>query len=166
MIEVDSEPGKGASFNIFIPASDSVAFLKNGNKNRQIKHGKASILLMDDEEMIRKVTSKMLEELGYRVETARNGEEAISKFKEPGDNPFDLIILDLTVQGGMGGKETVREIRKINPSVKALVSSGYSNDLALSNFSEFGFDNYLVKPFTLSDLSEKITETLGSDLPE
>ncbi|MBN2362744.1 PAS domain S-box protein [candidate division WOR-3 bacterium] len=166
MIEVDSEPQKGASFNIFIPASDSVAFFKNGIKSKQIKHGKANILLMDDEEMIRKVTSKMLEELGYRVETARNGEEAISKFREPGENPFDLIILDLTVQGGMGGKETVREIRKINPSVKALVSSGYSNDLALSNFSEFGFDNYLVKPFTLSDLSEKITETLGSNLPE
>ncbi|MBN1620316.1 PAS domain S-box protein [candidate division WOR-3 bacterium] len=160
IIEAESNPGHGSSFHIFMPASDAFSVDRKEVKEPGIIRGRANILLMDDEEMIRKVTSKMLEELGYYVETARNGEEVLEKFKNGTKTSFDLVILDLTVQGGMGGKDAVKEIKNLYPSIKAIVSSGYSNDMALSHYREFGFDNYLVKPFTLSDLSEKITETL------
>ncbi|MBN1149613.1 PAS domain S-box protein [candidate division WOR-3 bacterium] len=157
IIETESEIKKGTTFKIIIPASEKPHVSQNHEKSKKIKRGRANILLMDDEEMVIKVTSKMLEELGYKTDTARNGEEVLDKLRK---SPYDLVILDLTVQNGMGGKETIKEIRKSNPSVKALVSSGYSNDLTISQYREYGFDNYLIKPFTLNDLSEKIIETL------
>ena len=119
---------------------------------------KGRILLMDDEAMILKVSGAMIKSLGYEAAFAENGSEAVAKYKEAMDTgrPFDIVILDLTVQGGMGGREAVKRLLEIDPQVKAIVSSGYSVDSAMAKFEEYGFIDVLAKPYQL--------ETLGKTL--
>ncbi len=119
---------------------------------------------MDDDDMVRQVLGKMLTKLNYEVQFARHGEEAISLFERAmGDGqPFRAVILDLTIPGGMGGKDAVRVMRRLNPSVKALVSSGYSDDPVMADFNNYGFDGVLVKPYKLQQLSQLLAEVLSS----
>ncbi len=127
------------------------------------RHRRGKILVMDDEEIIRHVMEEMIEELGYQVESAENGSDAIEKFrqaKEAGD-PFDVVILDLTVKTGMGGEETVRVMRDIDPGVKAIVSSGYSDNAVVSNHRAYGFAAYLIKPYTVEALRDSIDSLLA-----
>ncbi|MCE5273691.1 MAG: response regulator [Deltaproteobacteria bacterium] len=125
---------------------------------------KGRILVMDDEELIRDVVSSMLEYLGYEVELSSNGQEALQKYSEAlqGEKRFDMVIMDLTIPGGKGGKEVIRELLELDPAVKAIVSSGYSNDPVMSNYTEYGFKGVVNKPFKIEDLAKALDQVLAA----
>jgi CheY-like chemotaxis protein len=112
------------------------------------------VLIMDDEEMIRDLLAELLKSMGYQVEQAQNGREVIELYKKANETgtPHDLVIMDLTVPGGMGGKEAIAELLLINPDIKAIVSSGYSNDPIMADCRKYGFCGVLKKPFKIADL--------------
>lgn len=120
--------------------------------------GNGRILVMDDEDFIRDVARSMLQGLGYTVETASHGAEALDMFTNAARSgkPFDLVILDLTIPGGMGGKKTKEELRKIAPSLKIIASSGYSDDPVIAHPGEFGFDASIRKPYHREELAETV----------
>jgi len=111
---------------------------------------------MDDEESIRLLLGEMLQHLGYDVQCVAEGNEALERYQEAyyARQPFHAVILDLTVTGGLGGKDTVQQLRQFDPQVKAIVASGYSNDPVLSRYSTFGFHGVVAKPFRLAELSQ------------
>ena len=116
--------------------------------------GKGKILLMDDEQIILDVTQEVLKFLGYDVMFAENGSDAVSLYmreKEAGA-PFDIVILDLSIPNGMGGKETIQKLRAYDPAVKAIVSSGYSNDPVVTDYAGYGFSGVLSKPYKINDV--------------
>ncbi len=124
--------------------------------------GKKKILIMDDEEMIGEIACQMLTLLGYEARHVFNGEEAISLYRqhlEKGD-AFAAVIMDLTIPRGMGGKEAVRALLALHPQARVLVSSGYSNDPSMVNFSEYGFCGHIEKPFDLTSLKAAIEAVL------
>jgi CheY-like chemotaxis protein len=109
---------------------------------------------MDDDERVRRITGAMLQQLGYDVEFARNGEEAIERYrreKESGKR-IDVVILDLTVQGGIGGEKALKKLREIDPEIKAVISSGYADDPVIKNFRAYGFLGAIAKPYTIEKL--------------
>ncbi len=166
-ISVDSELGTGTTFTLYLHASVSRQLPeKKQPKMKPSTPGKtARILVMDDEEIIRKVSKVMLEEYGYTVDYAVDGKEAIKKYisSEKAGHPYNLVILDLTIPGGMGGKEAVRELLAIDPEVKAVVCSGYSTDPVMTNFSEYGFRGKLAKPFEIKNLIKEITRVMETE---
>jgi CheY-like chemotaxis protein len=117
---------------------------------------------MDDEEIIRDVAGEMLRHFGYEVEFAEDGTEALEKYANAMKSgiSFDAVIMDLTIPGGMGGKETVIKLIEIDPDVKAIISSGYSSDPVMSNFREYGFAGIVMKPYQISELSEQVRNVL------
>ena len=125
--------------------------------------GKGKILFMDDEEMLRRVAGAMLKRLGYEVRLANDGEEAIQLYQtaKKSMQPFDAVILDLTTPGGLGGKDAIKRLLEIDPTAKAAVSSGFSNDPVLANYKDYGFCGLLPKPFQQQDLSETLNALLG-----
>jgi CheY-like chemotaxis protein len=151
---VKSEPGKGSTFSVFLPAIPNVKMAQEFSEPH-VRTGQGKVLIMDDEIQIRKVLGEMVETCGYSYQTAKDGEEALRIFchaQEIGD-PFSAVILDLTVPGGVGGKEVISKLLTIDPKVKAIVVSGYSNDPVLANYQEYGFKGRVAKPFNLVDLS-------------
>ena len=124
---------------------------------------KRKILLMDDEQIILDVTREVLSFLGYDVMFAKDGSEAIDLYrKEKAANaPFDAVILDLSIPDGMGGKETIRQLREFDPAVKAIVSSGYSNDPVVVDYAGYGFSAKLSKPYKINDMKAILEEVLG-----
>ena len=136
------------------------------SKDEKIETGSGRILIMDDQEMIRDAAGEILKNLGYEVETCIDGAEAVELFrlaKESG-HPFDAVIMDLTVPGGMGGMEAMGKLLELDPEVRAIVSSGYSNDPVMSNFREYGFREVIVKPYKISELSKKLRRVLSVQL--
>ena len=111
---------------------------------------------MDDEEMVRDVLGRMLGHLGYEVDSASDGSQAIEKFvqAQAEGRPFAAAILDLTIPGGMGGKEAIKELLKIDRQVKVIVSSGYSDDQIMANFENYGFSAVIAKPYSIVELSK------------
>jgi two-component system cell cycle sensor histidine kinase/response regulator CckA len=158
-IAVESQLGVGTTFHIYLPASDKA--IPEKEKVKVIK-GQGRILVMDDEVALRKVVGKMLAMLGYEAEFAQDGAEAIRMVKEA-EKPYDAVILDLTIPGGMGGKEAINKLLEIDPELKAIVSSGYSNDPVLANFQEYGFKGIMPKPFQSQLLSKVLHEVLQSE---
>ncbi len=164
IIDVKSQLGVGSKFSIYLPASEKSPEPKE--KQRKVLFtGKGRILVMDDEELVRVVTGRMLENLGYEVDFAEKGEEAIDKYSDAlrSGKPFDAVILDLTVRGGMGGGDAIKEMIAINPHIRAIVSSGYSDDPIMANYSEYGFKGTMAKPYNLQSLSSKLHELLGDE---
>nr|MDJ0988526.1 response regulator [Desulfobacterales bacterium] len=121
------------------------------------------ILVMDDEEMIRNLAGNILKSLGYDPAFAAKGEEAIALYREAleSDIPFDAVILDLTVKGGLGGKETIQKLMAIDPDVRGIVSSGYANDPGVTNYRDFGFCAVVAKPYRIKEISEQLEQLLG-----
>lgn len=162
-IEVESESGKGTSVHIYLPASDKSL---NGytTGSHQPLHGSGRILVMDDEEAILDMASALLTHFGYRPGVARDGEEAIALYKEAAakNDPFAVVIMDLTIPGGMGGKETIARLHEFDPFVRAVVSSGYSTDPIVANFRQYGFVGILTKPYTAKEMSEVIKKVLSA----
>ncbi|RKZ33996.1 hypothetical protein DRQ33_03090 [bacterium] len=161
-ISLDSKVGKGTTIDIYLPASEAgEQKIKMGRK--KITTEPAKILLMDDEEQILEIVKSILESVGHKVETAINGKIAIEKYskaKEQG-KPFDVVILDLTVPGAMGGKEAIKELIQIEPDIKAIVSSGYSNDPVMANYKEYGFSAILSKPYRPNQIIEIVAEIIS-----
>lgn len=161
-IQVKSKIGEGTDVEIFIPASESQVHSKH-QKSDIIKNGDGRILVMDDEEMVRDLSVQFLTHLGYDVEAVPDGETALESYRQAliKKNPFKLVIIDLTIPGGMGGREAIQKLKEIDPNVKAIVSSGYSNDPVLANFKRFGFEAVLVKPYKIETLSSTIAEVIN-----
>ena len=162
-ILVESLPGEGSTFTFYLPAS-AMSELTVIAPNQQTTTAKQlKILIMDDDSMVRNLAQSMLNHLGHEVVLTRDGKEAISVFQEALDNHslFDLIILDLTIPGGVGGKETVQRLLNIDPQAKVVVSSGYSTDPVMAHFRDYGFCGALVKPFKLESLSTVISQVTG-----
>ncbi len=154
-VQVESELGVETTFNIYLPASLKDVLIEKELRER-IHTGKGKILIMDDEEIIRKVAGEMIKVLGYEVEFAKDGAEAIELYKKAKESaqPFDAIIMDLTIPGGMGGKETIQELIEIDPETKAIVSSGYSNDPIMADYRKYGFCGVIAKPYKIKELGE------------
>jgi CheY-like chemotaxis protein len=156
-IEVDSEPGKGTTFEIYFPATTAVAG-ETEKENPRMLSGKETILLIDDEEMIIDVGSQMIELMGYQVMTAETGKNALEVFSENRDR-IDLIILDL-IMPDMSGRKVFESLRELKPDIKILISSGYSMEGEVKDLLNTGGDAFLQKPFNMNMLSEKIREVL------
>ncbi len=120
---------------------------------------------MDDEETVLEVVSEMLLSIGYSVETALDGVEALEKYQAANDaeDPFSLVIIDLTIPGGMGGVETTKKLREIDEEVKVIVSSGYSNDPVMANYEDHGFDAKVAKPYDMKKLSTALAQITTLD---
>ncbi len=155
-IKVDSLVGKGTMFFIYLPAETTQKPKEiKKDETKETKNKKRTILIMDDNDELRETVKELLELLGNKVYTATKGEEAIEIYK---NNKIDLAILDLTIIGGMGGKETIKELLKIDKNVKAIVSSGYSDDDAMANYKEYGFIGKIEKPYTIAKLKKLLEE--------
>jgi PAS domain S-box-containing protein len=161
-ISVESKLGKGSTFSIYIPAASTKKVSRLFVKDKLLM-GSGKILIMDDEKIIRNVASDMLKYLGYDVECVENGEQAIEKYKKAATSgePFDLVILDLTVPGSMGGMKALKKLIEIDPDVKGVVSSGYSNDPIMADCRAYGFIDNVKKPYKIEELSEKMHTILS-----
>jgi two-component system, cell cycle sensor histidine kinase and response regulator CckA len=156
-ILVDSLPGKGTTFQIYLPASKK-DIIEVCIEENVVRNGKGRILIMDDEEMILKIAKELLQLMGYEVTTAQNGEEAIGFYRQSMElkKPFNAVVLDLAIPGGMGGKEVMQELLIIDPHVKAIISSGYLNDPVVRDFRKYGFLAMLTKPYEANELDDKL----------
>ncbi len=160
-IEVSSEENMGTTFKIYLKSTPMPEQKSITIQNKNEEKGTGSILIMDDEEYILEVLLKMLKHKGYSVDCAKNGEEAIKLYTEKFslNKAYDYVILDLTVYGGMGGKEAITELKKIDPNIKAIVSSGYSDNTIMANYKEYGFAGVLTKPYAIEDVIKSLAET-------
>ncbi len=164
VVEVSSEVGNGTKVTIYIPAAEEgVEYYPLPEKTVS---GYGRILIMDDEEAILEITGEVLHELGYEVDTVRDGKEALERYREAmnADRRYDVVIMDLTIKGGMGGKETIALLLKMDPTAKAIVSSGYSNDPVMANFREHGFVSVVPKPYSIEELSHTLRDVLEGEL--
>ncbi len=162
-ITVESIPGAGALFHILLPAVEKVVDVQPPVEE-QPERGLGRVLVMDDQDPIRRLLAQMLGSLGYEVECTREGAEAIDAYERAiaSGRRFDAVLLDLSIPGGMGGKEAAYRLRQIDPLAKIIVSSGYSEDPILSEFLKYGFDDVIPKPWTLTRLSQVINHVIGT----
>jgi len=163
-IEVNSEENIGTTFKIYLKSANKpVKNIENTLSKTEEDHT-GTILIMDDELYILEVLVKMLKHQGYTVDCAKNGEEAVKLYTEKytQNKPYNHVILDLTVYGGMGGKETIIALKKIDPDVKAIVSSGYSDNPVMANFKEYGFQGVLTKPYAIEDVIKALTKPVSN----
>lgn len=152
-IEVESSSETGTTLSILLPASVEDFIDKETPRDINVSIN-AKVLLLDDEDVIRNVSGELLSVFGYRVVLARDGQEAIDLYQEAykiGD-PFLAVIMDLTIPGGMGGLETMNILRRFDPEIRAIVSSGYANDPVISDYERYGFCGVVVKPYRFDDL--------------
>ncbi len=154
-ISIESALGVGTTVHIYLPAYRKEAKAVGVEKGVPAK---SRVLVMDDVEEVRQVTSNMLNELGYEVACAEDGREAVDMYKQAIELqvPFDAVILDLTIQGGMGGKEAFFELFNIDQNVKALIATGYTDDPVVDNFMEYGFKGAITKPYKMEELDETL----------
>ena len=161
LITVESEVGIGTTFYIYLPAAtgETTPLISRGEI---LLDRKGKILVMDDRQVVRGTAKSMLGRMGYEVVFAEDGREAIELYKESlqSGKPFNAVILDLTVPGGMGGREAVKELLEIDPNVKAIVSSGYSDDTVMSEFKQYGFMGVLEKPYRIEELSAILSKVI------
>jgi len=167
-IRVESEPGRGSSFHVILPAlagpePPPARKAEPPADRAEQRKSAARILLLDDEPQVRQVISAMLGRLGHKITGTGDGKDTLKEYERAmrEEKPYDLVIMDLTIPGGMGGKETIAELKKLDPKVKAVVASGYSQDPILSEHDRFGFCGVVNKPFRMDDLIRTITQVLG-----
>ena len=161
-IEVQSIVGAGTFFYVYLPASEKTPVPAETCSVVPLRPRKGRILLMDDDEAIRKLMLTGVQQAGYVADVAVNGREALALYHKAlkSGQPYDAVVLDLTVPGGMGGKEAFLKLQKLNPDVAAVASSGYSDDPILADYAEYGFKNALTKPYTISTLLSMLDKTL------
>jgi len=163
-ISVESQPGQGTIFTIYLVAANQ-ACVAEPPIEAQVISGSGLILVLDDEEMVREVAREMLEHLGYEVLLAGDGREAIELHHHccQKGRPIDLYLVDLTIPGGMGGREAVEELLALDPQVRAVVTTGYSNDPVVANFRDYGFVEMVGKPFRVEELSGVIAKVMKAE---
>ena len=164
-ISVESEPGSWTEFTLYLPKSKTV---RAGGSTAALagpaagKKFSGSILIMDDDQMILKATGGLLRASGYDVDTAQDGAEAIEKIVKSllDKRPYDLVIFDLVIPGGMGGLKAVKKLTEMNTGIRAIVSSGYSNDEVLVNYGAYGFHGIVIKPYNMEELFSEVHRVL------
>ena len=161
-ILVESTQNKGATFHIYLPATKKA--LKGAKTSMAEESGQAGgkVLVMDDEEIIRKMLMNMLGMAGYTVEVSADGAEAIEKYQQAkkSRDPFNAVIMDLTIPGGMGGKEAVKKLLDIDPKATVVVSSGYATDPIMSDYKKYGFKAVIAKPYSVKQLRDLLSRLL------
>ncbi|MBI1824109.1 MAG: PAS domain S-box protein [Nitrospirae bacterium] len=162
-ITAESNPGGGTSFFIYLPAAPQSSVPQETFEAEKMTRGKGRVLVMDDEESVLNIAKETLIHLGYEVDLAKNGSEAVKLYETARNSghPFDVVMTDLTVPGDIGGVETLRLLREIDPQVKVIVSSGYSNDPAMADFKSFGFSDCLKKPYRAFEMGQTVKRVLG-----
>ncbi|MEE9604918.1 MAG: ATP-binding protein, partial [Candidatus Scalindua sp.] len=180
-ITVESQVGVGTTFHIYLPVSrietqkkpvlneverSDVEPIEEEDKEEKITSSKGRVLIMDDEDLIRFVTGEHMRRLKYEVETAKDGSEVLELYKSASEsgNPFDAVIMDLTIPGGMGGKEAIERLYEIDPEVRAIVVSGYANDPIMANYKKYGFCGVLAKPYEIHELDETLQKVIMEKL--
>jgi nitrogen-specific signal transduction histidine kinase/ActR/RegA family two-component response regulator len=164
-ITVESEIDVGTRFSIYLPASTRTVAPVAEVTAPPPRGLRGRVLLMDDDAMVAEVAQEMLESLGYTTQITASGEQAIERFRaaEARGEPFDIVVLDLTVPGGMGGGDAIPHIRELRSDVRVLATSGYADDPVLARYQEYGFDGVLPKPFTLAELARALAEGASSE---
>jgi PAS domain S-box-containing protein len=162
-IAVDSQMGKGTVFSFFLPVAKATPTPAGGDALHAAPFGTIRVLVMDDDSAVRSVVTQLLKNSGYSVVCTSSGEESIKAYGDAmqSGNPFDVVVMDLTVPGGMGGKETVGKIREMDPKAKVIVSSGYSNDPVMANYKDFGFCGIIAKPFNIDEFLNVIKKAVS-----
>lgn len=162
IIRIDSTPGIKTIVHIYLPEAN-MPHQSAQSSPAVSEQRKERILLMDDEHFVRDVTSEMLEQLGYEVQLAKDGDEAIEIYCKSQDEgkSFDAVILDLTIPGGTGGDETILKLIDIDPNVKGILSSGYADNNIVNDFREFGFKGVISKPFNFEELANVVASVIG-----
>ena len=160
-IAVESVMGKGTAFDLYLPASDATE-RPAGRDDVRLRTASGRVLIVDDEEDVRETAGNALRRLGYSVAFAEEGSRAIEMYREAREAgaPFDVVIMDLTIPGGMGGRETLPRLREIDPCVRAIVSSGYSNDPVMAEYENHGFAGMVAKPYRIKDLGLVVHQVL------
>ena len=160
-IAVESELGVGTTFYVYLPASEKPV-LPREDEEEGYPVGEGRILVMDDEESVRSIAADILTHMGYEVEFAKDGGEAIESYERAKDagQPFDAVIMDLTVPGGMGGKDAIQKLLKADPEAKVIVSSGYSKDAVMSQYREYGFKSVIAKPYKIQELGRVVRNVI------
>jgi len=160
-IEIESKEGTGTTFSVFIPAYEGQqTAAKDEIKAADLSENRGRVLVMDDEEIVRTVMRRMLAQCGYEADFAKNSSETITLFKESkgSGHPYNAVIVDLVMAGG---EVTIKKLLEIDPDVRAIVSSGYSNDPIMANFRKYGFKSLLPKPYRLEEISQVLNQVIG-----
>ncbi|MBU5638966.1 PAS domain S-box protein [Geomonas sp. Red69] len=165
-IGVESVVAQGTTFTIHLPSIGETYSSHNAEtaaKSRAEQHNGGSILVMDDEAMIRAFAERMLSELGYQVTTCSDGAEAITLYKKAlqSGSAFTAVIMDLTIPGGMGGKDAAQQILAVDAAANLIVSSGYSNDPIMADYQAYGFSAAVAKPYRINDLGQILISLLN-----
>lgn len=163
LIGASSEPGAGAVFSLHFPAADAADLPREAELPAPtVDTGR--VLIMDDEAAVARVLKRMLGRLGYQIETVADGQAALDAYRlaQEAGHPFDVVIMDLTIPGWMGGQETIGKLIALDPKVKAIVSSGYAIDSVMANFADYGFCAALGKPYSLENISSALRQVIGS----
>jgi len=164
-IGVSSESGKGTTFTIHLPSTGETYSPNKTDSTSQAdaRHPGGAILVMDDERVIRDMTRELLNYLGYTATTCEDGTDAISRYKAAVDSglPFSAVIMDLTIPGGMGGKDAAQQILTIDPKACMIVSSGYSDDPIMSDYQSYGFSGAIVKPYKMAEFGSMLSSILS-----
>jgi PAS domain S-box-containing protein len=163
-IEVESTLGQGATFRIYLPAAEQTKVKEQAAENVPLA-GHGRVLAMDDEPALRALAQRVLKRSGYDVEVAADGAEAVEIYRQAQEagQPFDLVVLDLTVPGGMGGLAALQKLREINSQVKAVVSSGYSTDPVMAEAARYGFQGVIAKPYRWDQFCQVVQDVLAED---
>jgi two-component system, cell cycle sensor histidine kinase and response regulator CckA len=162
-IGVASEVGAGSTFYIYLPSSEVKVKTPEFDVTLDLPFEKGRVLIMDDEKVVTDIASRMLKYMGYAdIVCAADGDEAIKLYRESMEAgvPFSVVILDLTIPGGKGGTETIKELLETDPEVNAIVSSGYSDNMTMARYSEFGFKAVVSKPYTIEELGKTLRQVM------
>ncbi len=158
-----SEPGKGTRFDVYLPAT--TAQVEQGMADaRPPTYGEGRILVLDDEESIRRLTGNLLSRLGYEAECVADGSDAVVAYARARHEgrAFDAVLMDLTIPGGMGGLEAGRRILEIDPDACTIVCSGYSDDPVMAEYADYGFHGVVAKPYDIVELSRVLARVLST----
>ena len=161
-IALNTQVGVGTAFTAYLPKADKPVEVQ-ARRAASLRFGTGRVLFMDDDPKISALTATMLQSLDYKFDLAKNGDEAIALYKRYQNigRPYDAVIMDLTVVGGMGGEECFTELKQLDPEVRAIVASGYDNDEMARQFLDKGFCGYLTKPYRVTDLGKVLKTVLG-----
>jgi PAS domain S-box-containing protein len=166
LMAVESEVHAGSTFSLYLPASlqQDIPVEQPRTITEEPVTGTGSVLIVDDEEAIRTLVDFTLSRLGYQVSQAETALEGVNLYREKlgAGERFDAVILDLTLPGGMGGKEALKRLIEIDPTVNAIVSSGYATDATMSRYQDFGFRGVIAKPYEASELGRTVRDVINA----
>ena len=163
-LSVESVLGSGSAFYLYLPASTETSTIQQDIKEQIKSSGKVRVLVVDDEEAVRNIAGRLLKHIGYKdIEFAADGAEGVKIYQSAMESGrhFTLVILDLTIPGGMGGEAAIKELLKLDPGVRAIVSSGYADEAVMADYRKYGFSGMVAKPYTFEELRKAVQDVIG-----